>query len=34
MAETEKKTITDKQKRFVREWLVDMNGTRAAIRAG
>lgn len=34
MAETEKKPITDKQKRFVREWLVDMNGTRAAIRAG
>lgn len=29
-----KKGITDKQKRFVREWLVDMNGTRAAIRAG
>ena len=34
MAETEKKTITDKQKRFVREWLADMNGTRAAVRAG
>ena len=34
MAETEKKPITDKQKRFVREWLVDMNGTRAAVRAG
>lgn len=27
-------TLTAKQKRFVREWLVDMNGTRAAIRAG
>ena len=34
MAEEMKKTITDKKKRFVREWLVDMNGTRAAIRAG
>lgn len=34
MAEEAKKAITDKQKRFVREWLVDMNGTRAAIRAG
>lgn len=34
MAEEVKKAITDKQKRFVREWLVDMNGTRAAIRAG
>ena len=34
MAEEMKKAITDKQKRFVREWLVDMNGTRAAIRAG
>lgn len=27
-------TLTAKQKRFVREWLIDMNGTRAAIRAG
>lgn len=27
-------TLTAKQKRFVREWLVDMNGTRAAVRAG
>jgi phage terminase small subunit len=34
VAEEVKKAITDKQKRFVREWLVDMNGTRAAIRAG
>lgn len=34
MADETKKAITDKQKRFVREWLVDMNGTRAAIRAG
>ena len=34
MAEDRKKAITDKQKRFVREWLVDMNGTRAAVRAG
>lgn len=30
----EEKQLTDKQKRFVREWLVDMNGTRAALRAG
>lgn len=34
MAEPEEKKITEKQRRFVREWLVDMNGTRAAIRAG
>ena len=34
MAEDRKKAITDKQRRFVREWLVDMNGTRAAVRAG
>lgn len=34
MAEDVKRAITDKQKRFVREWLADMNGTRAAIRAG
>lgn len=34
MTEGVKKAITDKQKRFVREWLVDMNGTRAVIRAG
>lgn len=34
MAEKETKAITEKQKRFVREWLIDMNGTRAAIRAG
>ena len=27
-------TLTDKQKRFVREWMTDMNATRAAIRAG
>lgn len=30
----EEKQITEKQKRFVREWLVDMNGARAAVRAG
>ena len=30
----EEKQLTEKQKRFVREWLVDFNGTRAAIRAG
>lgn len=34
MAENEKREISEKQKRFVREWLIDMNGTRAAIRAG
>ena len=34
MTENMKKAIADKQKRFVREWLVDMNGTRAAVRAG
>ena len=34
MAEDVKRAITDKQKRFVREWMTDMNGTRAAIRAG
>ena len=26
--------ISEKQKRFVREWMIDMNQTRAAIRAG
>ena len=26
--------ITEKQKRFCDEWLIDMNGTQAAIRAG
>lgn len=34
MAENRKKELSEKQKRFVREWIVDMNGTRAAIRAG
>lgn len=34
MTVPEEKQLTDKQKRFVREWLVDMNGTRAALRAG
>lgn len=34
MAENAAKGLTDKQKRFVREWMIDMNGTRAAIRAG
>lgn len=28
------KRLGEKQRRFVREWLVDMNATRAAIRAG
>lgn len=34
MAESAAKGLTDKQKRFVREWMTDMNATRAAIRAG
>lgn len=34
MADGKEKRLGEKQKRFVREWLVDMNGTRAAIRAG
>lgn len=34
MTVPEEKQLTEKQKRFVREWLVDMNGTRAALRAG
>ena len=34
MAEKGQKQLSEKQRRFVREWLVDMNGTRAAIRAG
>lgn len=34
MADRTKKRLGEKQKRFVREWLIDMNGTRAAIRAG
>ena len=27
-------SLTDKQEAFVREYLIDCNGTRAAIRAG
>lgn len=34
MTDGKEKRLGEKQKRFVREWLVDMNGTRAAIRAG
>lgn len=34
MAVDKEKRLSEKQKCFVREWLVDMNGTRAAIRAG
>lgn len=34
MADKTERRLGEKQKRFVREWLVDMNGTRAAIRAG
>lgn len=34
MADRTEKRLGEKQKRFVREWLIDMNGTRAAIRAG
>lgn len=34
MVEKGQKQLSEKQRRFVREWLVDMNGTRAAVRAG
>ena len=34
MTDGKEKRLGEKQKRFVREWLVDMNGTRAAVRAG
>jgi len=34
VAEKGQRQLGEKQRRFVREWLVDMNGTRAAIRAG
>jgi phage terminase small subunit len=34
VAEKGQRQLSEKQRRFVREWLVDMNGTRAAIRAG
>lgn len=34
MSEEKKGKLTDKQKAFVQEYLVDMNGTQAAIRAG
>ena len=34
MADRTEKRLGEKQKRFVREWLIDMNGTRAAVRAG
>lgn len=34
MADRTEKRLGEKKKRFVREWLIDMNGTRAAIRAG
>lgn len=34
MADRTEKRLGEKQKRFVREWLADMNGTRAAVRAG
>lgn len=34
MADKTERRLSEKQKRFVREWLVDMNGTRAAVRAG
>lgn len=34
MADRTERRLGEKQKRFVREWLVDMNGTRAAVRAG
>lgn len=34
MAKAPKKKLTDKQSRFVEEYLVDLNATQAAIRAG
>ena len=34
MAEKGQRQLSEKQRRFVREWLGDMNGTRAAVRAG
>jgi phage terminase small subunit len=34
VAEKGQRQLSEKQRRFVREWLIDMNGTRAAIRAG
>jgi len=34
VVEKGQKQLSEKQRRFVREWLVDMNGTRAAVRAG
>lgn len=34
MTEKGQRQLSEKQRRFVREWLVDMNGTRAAVRAG
>lgn len=34
MAKTQSSTLTDKQARFVEEYLIDNNGTQAAIRAG
>lgn len=34
MDEKGQRQLSEKQRRFVREWLVDMNGTRAAVRAG
>ena len=34
MAEKGQRQLSEKQRRLVREWLVDMNGTRAAVRAG
>jgi phage terminase small subunit len=34
MARSKKSTLSDKQQRFITEYLVDLNGTQAAIRAG
>ena len=34
MAKDEAKTLSDKQQRFIEEYLVDLNATQAAIRAG
>lgn len=34
MVEKGQKQLSEKQRRFVREWMVDLCGTRAAVRAG
>ena len=34
MAKDEEKTLSDKQQKFIEEYLIDLNATKAAIRAG